>query len=158
MVHTVESVTHRWYRRQWLPVVGILAGVWAALPRFVSPDLNVAARREVADHVVPAVVVIALSVIALVLARSGAAPEMFMFIAGLAICLAGLWMVATHVPLVAQAARGEPGVSWVATIWHCASAVAVAVLGIVWVATYWDAASDQRPTRAGSKPLRRRCE
>jgi hypothetical protein len=67
---------------------------------------------------------------------------MFMFVAGLAICLAGLWMVATHIPLVAQAARAEPGVTWAATIWHSAAAAVVAVLGVIWVATYWDVTSD----------------
>ncbi|MDQ6928768.1 MAG: hypothetical protein M3159_08945 [Actinomycetota bacterium] len=128
-------------RRQWLPVVGMFVGVWAALPRFVSPDLNVAESREVADHVVPAILVITLSAVALVLARRGAAPAMFMFVAGLAVCLAGLWMVATHVPLVAQAARADPGVTWAATTWHSAAAAAVAILGIVWTATYWDAVS-----------------
>jgi hypothetical protein len=128
-------------RRRWLPVAGIVVGIWAALPRFVSPHLNVAESKEVADHVVPALVAIALSVAALVLARRGPVPGMFMFVAGLAISLCGLWMVATHVPLVAQAARAEPGVTWAATVWHSAAAAAVALLGIGWVATYWDAAS-----------------
>lgn len=118
-----------------------MVGIWAALPRFVSPHLNVASSKEVADHVVPALVVIALSVAALVLAQRGGAPPMFMFVAGLVVCLAGLWMVATHVPLVAQAARGEPGATWAATVWHSGAAAAVAVLGIVWVATYWDTGS-----------------
>ncbi|HUQ62255.1 MAG TPA: hypothetical protein VM121_00695 [Acidimicrobiales bacterium] len=122
--------------------MGIVVGVWGALPRFVSPELNVTDSKEVADHVVPALLVIALSVAALMLARGGAVPGMFMFVAGLAVCLAGVWMVATHVPLVAQAARHEPGVTWSATVWHSSAAAAVALLGIVWVATYWNAASD----------------
>ncbi len=122
--------------------MGLVVGVWAALPRFVSPDLNVADSKEVADHVVPALVVITLSIAAIVLTRGDAVPALFMFVAGLAICLAGLWMVATHVPLVAQALRDEPGVTWSATLWHSSAAAAVAILGLVWVAMYWDAVSD----------------
>lgn len=139
-------------RRQWLAVNGIVVGLWAALPAVVSPELNVAESKEIADHLIPAIVVVALSVASLVLARRGTISGMVMFVAGLAVCLAGLWMVATHVPLVAQAARHD-GVSWEAAVWHSASAVAVALLGILWVMVYWDPASAERHERPKARAV-----
>jgi hypothetical protein len=121
----------------WLPVTGVLVGVWAGLPRFVGPDLNVSAKTEVVDHVVPALVIIVLSVIALVFGRRRAAADTFMFIAGLALCLAGLWMVATHLPLVVEAAKGEARATWGAVVWHSVPAVAVALLGVIWLVICW---------------------
>jgi len=55
--------------------------------------------------------------------------------AGLAILLGGLWMTATHLPLVAQAARQEA--PWGATIYHSSSALAVLILGLVWTGSSW---------------------
>jgi hypothetical protein len=126
-------------RGQWLPIAGLVVGVWATLPHFVSPAINTAERVEIADHVVPGVVVIAVSIVALVLSRSGPPAPMFMFAAGLIVCLAGLWMVSTHVPLVGQAIRGDRGVTWAATLWHCLAATVVSVLGVTWVVAYWSA-------------------
>ena len=84
----------------------------------------------------PAIVVVAVLLAAILLNRNSTVPGMFMFVAGLGICLAGLWMVATHVPLVAQAARNDRDVTWAATLCHSALGAAVALLGVVWV-TAW---------------------
>jgi hypothetical protein len=74
---------------------------------------------------------------AAVLGVSRAAPVsgFAMLAAGLVVVLAGLWMAATHVPLVAQAARHDA--PWGATIYHSASAALVLTFGLVWTASAW---------------------
>lgn len=121
-----------------LPKVGLIVGVWAALPYFLGPQLSVAKRVEVVDHVVPGLVVVGTS--ALVLAgrhRAHLSPTAA-FAAGPVLFLAAFWMAITHVPLIAQAARHDA--PWIPTLWHSASALAVLVLGVVWAKDSWAAA------------------
>ena len=125
--------------RRALPVAALVVAVWAVLPPYVGPGVHVPASREVADHVVPAAVLVAVSAAALFLVPKLARPGPFLFLAGLVITLAGIWMVATHVPLVAQAGRHE--VSGLAAAHHSLPGVAVLVLGLVWSATWWSEAS-----------------
>jgi hypothetical protein len=80
------------------------------------------------------VVVILVSVLAVVLARRYDVAAV-LFPAGLGIVLAGFWMMATHVPLVLQATRGEA--PWDATIYHSLPGLAVLVLGVVWTKTWY---------------------
>ncbi|MDP9387163.1 MAG: hypothetical protein M3Q48_04360 [Actinomycetota bacterium] len=107
---------------------------WALLPPYTGPELATQTRVEVADHVVPALVVLALSLFALARARRPA-PGAFPLLAGLGVLLAGFWMTATHVPLVAQAARGEVAAG--AAAYHSVPGVAVVVLGTVWAWAHW---------------------
>ncbi len=91
-----------------LPVAGLLVGGWALLPPYSGPALNTAMRVEVADHVVPGLIVILLSAGALVMTRGERVPPSgALLVAGAVVLLAGLWMTATHVPLVLQAIRDE---------------------------------------------------
>lgn len=112
---------------------GLLVGAWALLPPYSGPPLNTSDRVEFADHVVPGVIVIAVSALALLLARRANAST-WLFPAGLVIVLAGFWMTATHLPLVLQATRAEA--PWGATVYHSLPGLAVLVLGAVWAATY----------------------
>jgi hypothetical protein len=65
-----------------------------------------------------------------------------------AVLLAGLWMMATHIPLVAQTARGgDDAGTWAATIYHFSSALAVFGLGLLWATATWSEAGDE-PQRA----------
>ncbi|MEX2660164.1 MAG: hypothetical protein WD232_10740 [Acidimicrobiales bacterium] len=111
-----------------LALVGVAVAAWASIPPYVGPALATDPVVEVVDHVVPAVVVLAVSLAAL--AAGARARGTAMFGAGLVVALAGLWMVATHVPLLAQAARDEA--PWVASLWHFVPGVAVVALGAVW--------------------------
>ena len=123
-----------------------MIALWAVLPPYTGPELATEMRVEIADHVVPATLLLVLSVAALVRRRragSGDESGSFMLIAGLGILLAGFWMVATHVPLVAQARRGElmneagkPS-NWVA-VYHTTPGVIVLLFGLVWTALHWD--------------------
>lgn len=112
---------------------GFLAGAWALLPPYTGPALNTAARVEFADHVVPGVAVVAISALALVVARRPGADRL-LFGAGLGVILAGFWMTATHLPLVLQATRAQA--PWGATVYHSLPGLAVLVLGVVWAAVY----------------------
>ncbi len=117
----------------WLPGAGLLIAVWAAVPPYVGPGLATEMRVEVADHVVPGVLVAVLAVSAYFLGavRGG----MLLLPVGLLIALAGVWMVATHVPLLPQALRNEA--SWVSVAHHSLPGLAVLVLGLVWAWLHW---------------------
>ncbi len=111
---------------------------WALLPPYTGPELNTEMRVEVADHVIPALVVVAVSVAVMLLPRREVLPVLPL-VAGFVVLLAGLWMVSTHIPLVAQATRGE--VPWSATVYHAAPSAAAFVLGLVWAVAHWSDAS-----------------
>ena len=68
-------------------------------------------------------------------------PGAIRFMAGLAVLLAGLWMMATHLPLVFEAMRDEA--PWPATIYHTSSALAVFGLGLLWATVTWSEAGDE---------------
>jgi len=118
-----------------LPVIGLVVSACATLPVQLGPHLDVAHRVEVADHLIPGLVSLAVSATVLVMTRRAPVPGFAMLAAGLVVTLAGLWMVATHLPLVAQAGRHDA--PWGATIYHSASAVLVLVFGLVWTTASW---------------------
>ncbi len=125
--------------RTWLPALGMAVGILAALPHFVTPRLETTNRVEIADHVIPGIVVIAVSLSALTVWRRAEDATWPMFISGLAVLLAGLWMALTHLPLIAQASRHEA--PWGAALYHSASAASALTFGLVWVSLYWRAAA-----------------
>lgn len=116
-----------------LLAAGLLIGVWAMLPPFVGPGFTTTGLQvEVVDHPVPALVLLA--VVAWTAWRKETRP-LWLFGGGLLISLAGIWMVATHAPLVLQAVRGQVG--WLATTNHASPPVAVLTLGAVWTWRWW---------------------
>jgi hypothetical protein len=115
-------------------------GVWASLPKYSGPTLNVEPAKEVADHVIPAILVLLASVVGILAGRRARGPGALRLLAGMAVLLAGLWMMATHLPLVAEATRGEA--PWPATIYHTSSALAVFGLGLLWSTVTWSEAGD----------------
>lgn len=122
-----------------LPLLGLVVGAWALLPPYSGPELNTEMRVEVADHVVPGVVVILAALVALALAQRASRLDRVLLGAGLAVLLAGFWMTATHVPLVAQALRDEAPVG--GTIYHGVPGLVVGFLGAAWSGRYWTAAT-----------------
>lgn len=127
-----------------LPLVGLAIAFWATLPQWSGPELSVDASKEVADHIVPGVAVLLASLVAIYAGRRPQGPGAIRFMAGLAVLLAGLWMMATHLPLLFQTIDGGPdAASWAATIYHNASAFAVFGLGLLWATVTWSEAGDE---------------
>jgi hypothetical protein len=124
-----------------MPLVGLGVAVWASLPKYSGPTLNVEPAKEVADHVIPAALVLVASVVGILAGRRAKGPGALRFLGGMAVLLAGLWMMATHLPLVAEAMRGEA--PWPATIYHTSAALAVFGLGLLWATVTWAEADDK---------------
>ncbi|MDQ4071169.1 MAG: hypothetical protein M3203_17120 [Actinomycetota bacterium] len=124
-----------------LPFFGLGVAFWASMPQWSGPQLNVEPAKEVVDHIVPAVVVLLASIVGIYASRRPQGPGALRFMAGMAVLLAGLWMMATHLPLVAQALRDEA--PWPATIYHNSSALAVFGLGLLWSTVTWAEAGEE---------------
>lgn len=114
-------------------VVLLVLALWAIVAPYadglIGLRVSVRAAVEVADHVIPGLVAGAAAVV-LVL-RPRLSLEM-----GLVVSLAGVWMIATHVPLVADAARGA--VSMGAAVWHVAPGVALLISALAVVASSFE--------------------
>lgn len=117
-----------------LAVLGILS----ILPPYIGPplglELNVAAKVEVVDHVVPGVLVMLCGGLSALLARRAGAAEpgaaglaFALALAGLCF-LAGLWQLSTHVPLVLDG--GNPGVPWGAVVLHSTAGPLIVALAL----------------------------
>lgn len=96
---------------------------------------------EVVDHVVPGLVVLAMA-IASIVTRRISLPAAFL------VSLAGLWMTATHVPLVAQALRG--GVDMKAALFHSIPGAMITVLGVMALVFAWSDSSVFDTTSSGT--------
>lgn len=106
-------------------------GAWTAIVPYLGKALglvvNVPARVEFVDHVVPGAVIVAGGLYLHRLARRRAlAGERFALPAAGMSFLAGFWVLATHLPLLQDASADA--VSWEAAIWHSISALAIVAL------------------------------
>ncbi|MEN3316008.1 MAG: hypothetical protein V7605_2242 [Acidimicrobiaceae bacterium] len=115
--------------------MGLAVAACATLPVLVGPGLDTTRAVEVVDHLVPGLVVLAVSTAVLVATRSTPVAGVFVLGAAMVTVLAGLWMVATHIPLVAQAGRHEA--PWGSTMFHSAAAVLVLAFGLAWAWASW---------------------
>lgn len=131
-----------------LPWAGLVVALLAVQPPYAR-HLTTETRVEVADHVVPAVLIFGVSVAMVMRARRRVAEiGSFPLVAGFLMLLAGLWMTATHIPLVNQARRGTNDVSYLDAVWHTFPGVLVLVLGLVWTTAWWSASPgepDEQP-------------
>lgn len=130
------------FLRQALPYVGLGVGLWAAVAPYalLGPDLNAAAKNEFVDHVVPGALVIVLSVAMLLRSKRPANGGSFPLLAGFGVLLGGLWMSATHLPLVKDAQNDI--VATDVTAWHTIPGIVVMILGGAWAATFWAEAGE----------------
>ena len=115
------------------PALLAAAGAWAMVPPYLGPaiglDLDVAARVEVVDHVVPGAVALAASAAILALGRRGRGPESLPgLVAAGAAFLAGFWITSTHVPLPIEAAEGTTG--WGPALLHFSAGPPVVALSL----------------------------
>lgn len=90
-------------------------------------DVDVSLLVEVVDHVIPgAVIVLAGLALHRIARRRPLAGERFALLAAGVAFLAGFWVLATHLPLVSDAADAQ--VTWGAAIWHSITALPIVVL------------------------------
>lgn len=100
------------------------------LGRAVDLSVKVARRVEIVDHVGPGVLVAGLGAYLAFRASRDAAPAWPEIAAGGVCFLAGFWVTATHVPLLADAGAGK--VSWGAALWHASTGLPMVGLAL-WV-------------------------
>ncbi|HET9051477.1 MAG TPA: hypothetical protein VFO60_07215 [Candidatus Dormibacteraeota bacterium] len=109
-----------------LSVELVLFGIWGTVAPYLGKaigfDVDTRPINEVVDHVVPGAVVLAVSVVAIVTRRRTVGGS-------LAILAAGIWMTATHIPLIRQAADGQETMS--AALWHSIPGMIILALGAV---------------------------
>lgn len=114
---------------RWATALAGLA-VWASsvpwLADAVGLKLDVVTRLEVVDHVVPGVVMLAGA--AVLATRAGAPGGRVWLGAGGIAFLTGLWITATHVPLIPDALDGIA--PWVTALLHLSTGPPILVLGV----------------------------
>ncbi len=112
--------------------LGLFTGVVPYLGRAIGLRVDVASTVEVVDHVLPGALVATVGAYLFVLGRRGAAVGHWPTLLGTGACfLAGFWVFATHVPLLADAARGN--VRWGAALWHTSTAVPIMIVSLWFV-------------------------
>jgi hypothetical protein len=121
--------------RRWLPIVGFGVALWATLPQYSGPYLNTEPSKEIADHIIPGILVAVVSLVTLMARKRPGGPGAIPFFSGMAVLLAGFWMVATHVPLISEAFRDLA--PWPPTIYHSSAAFAVFGFGLMWTVAHW---------------------
>jgi hypothetical protein len=108
-------------------------GAWTVIVPFLGNalglEVNVATIVEVVDHVIPGAIVLAVGLLLHARARRGplASDRTALLVAGIGF-LAGFWVLATHLPLVGDAARSE--LPWDAAIWHTIAALPIVGLAL----------------------------
>lgn len=130
-----------------LAALGAWSIVVPALGHALGLGVDVAGRVEIVDHVLPgAVVAVAATRLTVLARRRSLTGSPGALVASGACFLAGFWMLVTHVPLVADAARGrEP---WGAALWHATAAAPVVILA-AWCVLVATAPRAATPSPAG---------
>lgn len=116
-----------------LCAVGVLTVIVPYLGHALGLGVNVASKVEVVDHVVPGALVAAIGGGMFLLGRARRVDGWRMLLGGGVSFLAGFWVLATHVPLLFDAARGQ--VRWSAALWHASTALPVVVISL-WYALH----------------------
>ncbi len=113
--------------------LGVL-GVWTVLVpyvgRAVGLRLDVASKLEVVDHIVPGVLVVAIAGLLTAGARRGRPGGATTLLGGGVCFLAGFWVLATHVPLLVDAAHADEG--WPTALWHASTGLPIVVISL-WI-------------------------
>ncbi len=113
-------------------MIGLL-GAWSVAVPYVGNalglDVNVPADLEVIDHVIPGLIAALAAAAAYGSLRRGTAGSSLAYLIALGVSLlAGLWITATHIPLLLQAARGTVG--WPPALWHSLPGLPLPVLAV----------------------------
>ncbi len=116
----------------WRFVALAALGAWTILVPYLGRAIrlvvDVASSVEIVDHVIPGTVVAAIGAYLAISARRNTLSGLRRPLGGGICFLAGFWVLATHVPLVAQAVRGKA--PWDSTIWHASTALPIVALSL----------------------------
>lgn len=126
-----------------LPIAAIAVASWAIVPPYLGPELGTASRLEVADHVVPGVIVVVIALTSIAMRGR----DIVFYAAALAVTLCGLWITVTHLPLIADAARDR--VDWGSALHHSLPGPAVLAVGIAWALRARTSGGDAAGPRPG---------
>lgn len=100
-----------------LIALGLASAAVPYLDSELGMELGAAHANEVADHVVPGAAIAIAAAVVLAAGRRGASPGGTIVLAAASGCfLLSLWVTATHLPLVVDAAGGDA--EWGASIFH----------------------------------------
>lgn len=117
------------FQARWAAALVGLAAWAIAVPWLaaaVGLELDVATRLEIADHVIPGLVMLAGAAL---LAIRGSLPGSTVWLgAGAVAFLTGLWITATHVPLIPDALEGVA--PWGAALLHLSAGPPILALGL----------------------------
>jgi hypothetical protein len=110
-----------------------LLGAWTIgvpyLGHAIGFGVDVAGRVEIVDHVVPGSLVLITGTWLFVRGRGGRRRGARTTLIGAGVTfLAGFWVLATHVPLLADAARGTE--TWGAALWHASTSLPILALSL----------------------------
>lgn len=117
------------FQARWATALAGLAAWAMAVPWLaaaVGLELDVATRLEIADHVIPGLVMLAGA--ALLAARGGPPGSTVSVGAAGVAFLTGLWITATHVPLIPEALEGVA--PWGAALVHLSAGPPILALGV----------------------------
>lgn len=103
--------------------------------------LDVRPIVEIVDHLLPGGAVVVAAILSVVTARRW-------FLVSMVVVAAGLWMTASHLPLLVQAGNGEADLA--AAVFHTVPGMVILVLGVI--ASVVDARTEEseRRSREGS--------
>jgi predicted membrane channel-forming protein YqfA (hemolysin III family) len=116
------------FQTRWATAVAGLAAWTIAVPwlaEAIGLTLDVATRLEIADHVVPGVLVL-VGVALLVTRGSPPGNKVSLYVGGV-VFLSGLWITATHTPLIFDAVEGMA--RWDAALLHLSAGPPITALG-----------------------------
>jgi hypothetical protein len=124
---TLASRPYEAQRAAILAAIGAWSMIVPYLARALGLVVKVPSGVEIADHVVPGAIVVATALVVHRFARHRAlsAERWALPACGVAF-LAGCWTVATHVPLLQDAAHDD--VTWEAAIFHFAAGLPIVLL------------------------------
>lgn len=111
-----------------------LLGAWSILPPYLGPavglGLDVPAKVEVVDHVLPGVAIALAGAAAALLARRGEEAERSLLTVALtSLCfLGGFWQAATHAPLLLDVGGRES--PWGAVLLHSTAGPLIAAVAL----------------------------
>ena len=119
------------------PLALAALALWASavpwLGRALDLEVDVPARLEVIDHVIPGAVVLACAALLARVTRRDDPGDVRRFSACAVAALAGAWITATHVTLVPEALDGVTG--WGPALLHLSAGPPIVVLAMVLLLT-----------------------